>query len=57
MITVGKDGTLGDVMNLMTKHAVHRVFVVTESEGGKKLRDIITMTDVLKFILQEVRRR
>lgn len=56
MVTVGKEGTLGDVLNLMNQHTVHRVFVVMEKDGKQKVRDIITMTDVLKYILQEIRR-
>lgn len=56
LVTVGKDGTLGDVMGLMTKHAVHRIFVVSEKDEKKKVLDIITMSDVMKFILQELRR-
>ena len=61
-VTVNEKGNLGEVLGLMVRHSVHRVFVVEESTGDSaeddklKCVDVVTMTDLLAFIVKQIQK-
>jgi predicted transcriptional regulator len=50
-ITVRRDETFGDVVRKMATQRIHRVFVVSDND---RLLDIITQTDVLDFVMNNL---
>lgn len=50
---VTRDATLEDVLRKMSTESIHRVFVV-DSEANKRPVDVITMTDVMTFLLNQL---